>query len=91
MLFLTCGATAMANNTDPIQEKRANATVQHTAKESSKTVLKADTVSAKPEAAKPTRSTSHICSDNSHYGIGAYIADFISRNNVKIMRKLLID
>ena len=88
--LLACGATAFANNTDPHQEKRATATMQHTAKESARQ-SKADTAVAKPEADKPTRSTSHICSDNSRYGIGAYIVEFINRNNVKIMKKLLAD
>ena len=90
MLFLVCGATAMANNTDPIQEKRVNAAAQHAAKESAKT-LKAETTAAKQETEKSSATRSHICADNSRYGLGAYLVEFINRNNVKIMKKLLID
>lgn len=90
ILLLACGATAVANNTDPIQEKRTASHVQPANKENAK-AYKPDAGTVKPEAPKPVTSTARICSDNTSYGIGTYIAEFITRSNVKIMRKLLID
>ena len=82
----------MANNTDPItekQEKKLNA-AQATHAATKETTKAAKTIAIiKPETTREDN-TSHIV-DNSRYGIGAYIVEFINRHNVKIMRKILID
>ena len=88
MFLLACGATAMANNTDPIQDnKKLNASAVHSAKETVKTKA---TATFKADLSREDN-TSHAVADNSRYGLGTYIVEFINRNNVKIMRRLLID
>jgi hypothetical protein len=87
VMLLACGATALANNTDPIQEKK-NAATAHSTKIAAK-AEKASAAVVKHEAVK--EENTHIVADNSRYGLGAYIVEFINRNNIKIMRKLLID
>jgi len=89
-LLLASGATVMANNADPItekQEKKLNAA--HAA--TKETTRAAKTIAIiKPETTREDTS-SHITVDNSRYGLGAYIVEFINRHNVKIMRKILMD
>lgn len=87
VLFLACGTTALANTTDPIQEKKTVA-AQHAAKVAAK-VEETNQEVIKQENAK--NKNPHVIADNSRYGIGAYIVEFINRSNIKIMRKLLID
>ena len=90
MFLLASGATVMANNTDPIQEKKLNQ-ASHTAHAVKETVkISKGTPAARSEAIREDHA-SHIVPDNSRYGIGASIVEFINRNNVKIMRRLLID
>lgn len=89
MFLLACGATAMANTTDPIQEKKFNASTVHSTKETVK-ASKATAATLKAETIKEDHA-SHIVADNSRYGLGTYIVEFINRNNVKIMKRLLID
>lgn len=86
MFLLACGATAMANSTDPIQEKKLNTANAHIARETK--ISKATAIKAEME--RENHASNHVA-DNSRYGLGAYIVEFINRNNVKIMRKLLID
>ena len=92
-LLLASGATVMANNADSItekQEKKLNAAqAAHAA--TKETTKAAKTIAIiKPETTREDN-TSHIAVDNSRYGLGAYIVEFINRHNVKIMRKILID
>jgi len=88
ILFLACGATAMANNTDPAPEKHTTATTSQTVKENTKSHK--TSALPKPVVEKEETNT-HITADGSRYGLGAYIVDFINRNNIKMMKKLLID
>lgn len=87
LLILACGTTALANTTDPLQEKKTIA-AQHAAKTAAKLEEPAQEV-VKQENNK--EKNVHVAADNSRYGIGAYIVEFINRNNIKIIRKLLID
>lgn len=89
VFLLACGATALANTTDPIQEKRAHAvTHTSTAKEISKVAK--PTLAGKPVVLRD-EAAAHVIADGSRSGLGAYIVDFINRNNIKIIRKLLVD
>lgn len=86
LLLLACGTTALANTTDPIQEKKTVA-----AQQAAKAAAKAEEHNAELTKHESVKEKNVHIADNSRYGIGAYIVEFINRSNIKIMRKLLID
>ena len=86
LLLLACGTTALANTADPIQEKKTVA-----AQQAAKVAAKAEESNAELVRHEISKEKNLHIADNSRYGIGAYIVEFINRNNIKIMRKLLID
>lgn len=82
----------MANNTDPAPQEKRVATVV-VAKETSKAAkLHAALPAIKTRVTREDNSVAtNMSGDGSRFGVGAYIVDFINRNNIKIVRKFLED
>ncbi|OYQ31855.1 hypothetical protein CHU92_15280 [Flavobacterium cyanobacteriorum] len=89
MLLLTIGAAAFAHekdNLEPAASEKNTTTVNATAK---KVTVKAPaTAEAKPKA-PATRAVCTSCSGDARFNVSGYFAEFVNRNNLKIVKLLL--
>lgn len=88
VLLLTFGAAAFAHNGDNVEpaSTEKNTTVNATAKKV--TVKATATAEAKPKA-PATRAVCTSCSGDARFNVSGYFAEFVNRNNLKIVKLLL--
>lgn len=84
------GAVAFAgnnDNTEPTAGNEKNATVTTTAaKKALAKIPAAHEAKAKPV---PTRAVCTTCSNDARFNVSGYFAEFVNRNNLKLVKMLL--
>jgi hypothetical protein len=88
--LLVFGAAAFANTGDNVEPAATekNATVTTVAKKTTIKAPVAQEVKSKPVA--PSRSVCTTCSNDARLNVSGYFAEFVNRNNLKLV-KLLLD
>lgn len=88
LVFGTAAFAGNNDNTEPTLGNEKNATVTTAAAKKALAKMPAVVQEAKPKPV-PTRAVCTTCSNDARFNVSGYFAEFVNRNNLKLVKMLL--